>query len=409
MGGEKVQDTPNLGNVQARFSGYTQEGLIGASTNQPIQGSDAEVLGKIFEDYPVYFADNDFRQKITTQSKENIEGQINGTCDQFDRINQLRVDNNLAGNLPEIIRNLSANLEEFRLKFLNPRKIDALEGSRNVGETLKQLDQTRNDAENIKNQVQEVLKLSQEFISRAGDTELADHFHRLYNGRTFKQMVDIENQASSTGFLPRITRLNKRDFLYIILVMALAVAVLSQNVLRHFIENDMTKLYIGLGFLIIILAIWAIHKLIKSFNEKYTGGYQRSSMLWSVGVVVSLIFVAIYSFFVVKALKINSNDINFGEAFIKAVVLIAPLYLVRFCARNFSANKHLATTNLQRAVSTRAFRPFIQQLTPESAGAQKEVYMTMTGILFKQDESGFITRKEGAGSSDTSGDFPLSR
>lgn len=399
VGWRNMNDTPNFLNIQTRFSNYGKDPLIAAGTNQPIHGQEAEILNKVFEEFPNYFSDTAFRQKLTSQAKDNIESQINATCDQFDRINNERASNNLPAHIAEIGRNLSSYLEEFRYRYSYPRRLDTLEGGQNVAETLQQIEKTKETASKSLEEIENVLTLSRELVGFKGDAVLADHFHRLYNGLTFGEMEEKKHIPKRTNKLRSlVSSRSSLEKILIIMVIALGLSYTAEAIYTLLAENDLTKMIIFISVLAFFVAISALRSSFGVFNARYHGGYERASAFWALGVVISLIAVGAYSYFAVKALKIDSSNINLGEVLIKAVVLVAPLYLVRFCARNFSANRHLATTNLQRAVSIRVFRPFVEELKGDAAEAQREAYTKITEIIFRQDETGFITRREGAGS-----------
>jgi hypothetical protein len=405
-----MQDTPTFPTLQTRFNSYTREGILGVGTNQPIQGNEAEVINRVFDEIPVYFADTSFRQKLTTVAKETIEAQISNVCDQLDNITNHRAQNSLPANLQSFARSISTYLEEFRVRFTVPRRLDALEGNSNVIEALRTIDTTKEQATSSLNEIESVLNLSRALVGFKGDTELADYFHTLYDGQTFgaaeqqRTKVEEEKVKEIPRWLPELT---KGELGLLGLGAAVLLSVYGQSLWHYLTNNDIAKLIIFGSIAFLAILVFSLLIFIRWFNKKFVGGYHRTSMLWGIGVVISLIAVGIYSYFAVKALKIDANNLNLGEALIKAVVLVAPLYLVRFCTKNFNANRHLAATNLQRAVSIRVFRPFIEELKGETAEAQREVYKAITEIIFKQDETGFISRNEGAGSSSSSVNLPF--
>ncbi len=155
--------------------------------------------------------------------------------------------------------------------------------------------------------------------------------------------------------------------------------------------------------ILLIMVCYGVYFSKHMLDKTSPSGYERSAKVWLVLVIISLLFVGAYSVVVIKSLHITENNISIQEAIIKAVVLVAPAYLIRFCVRNYNAYKHLATRNLQRANSIRATELFIQGANKDTL----ELYMKLANLLFSQDETGFITKRDGAGGGDAVVDIPF--
>lgn len=392
-----MQDTPQFETIKARFNGYSKEQIIGSPPNS-ISGNDVEIFNQIFNNYPLYFSDNAFRQKLTLQGKQVLESQISASCDQFDQIIQTRAAGTLPQQLPTFISNLSSYFEEFRSRFINPKRLDILEGGADTSRVIAELDANLKDAENTKKQIEEVLQVSQALALNKGATELANYFHKLYDGKE----IEIE-EAPKKKKVP--FRLNAKDILLAVLLCFFIALILPElsNLISSMSSKDHLRLVIGISTLLTLVVAYMIYRFALIFNSKYVGGYKRASVLWANGVVIALIITAVYTYITIKSLKLNPNDINVAEALIKAVLLLAPIYFIRFCVRNFNANKHLGATNLHRATSIRIFESFIQSINSDN----KEVYSQMAKIVFELDETGFITRREGAGGSESTIEIPF--
>ena len=86
------------------------------------------------------------------------------------------------------------------------------------------------------------------------------------------------------------------------------------------------------------------------------------------------------------------------------MLLAAPAYLIRFAVRNFNANKHLATLNKHRAAAIQVAAQFVQGMNKENESA----YVELIKLLFAPEETGFITRRDGAGA-DSNVEVPVIR
>lgn len=81
---------------------------------------------------------------------------------------------------------------------------------------------------------------------------------------------------------------------------------------------------------------------------------------------------------------------------IKLVVLSAAIYLVRICSKNYSAHKHLQTLNEHRVNVLQSLPAFIDSVNSDN----KDLMFTIGAkTAFEAGETGLISVKEGAGSS----------
>lgn len=393
-----MQDTPQFDQIKRRFTGYTKDQIIGGNGPQPITAPDVDVIEEVFVSFPAYFSDNAFRGKLTQQARQTIESQIQATCDQFDQIVSARANGTLPQNLASFISNISSYYEEFKNRFLYPKRIETLEGGTDTHKIVKGIEQTSEEAKKKLQSIEQVLQISQDLATQKGATELANYFHRLYDGNDIDP--DEPVKPKSTQYRP-----TWKDWTISALLL-LTVTTFLPWVWRWIgnLEGD-TKTRVATAAVLVMGAFlgYAGYRLSRRFNEQYTGGYKRSAALWFIGVFFALLATGIYSFFTIKSLNISSGQIQIEEAIIKAVLLLAPIYFVRFCIRNFNANKHLAATNLHRATSIRIFEAFIQRIDDSN----REVYSEMARLMFQIDETGFITRKDGAGATDGNIEIPI--
>lgn len=133
-------------------------------------------------------------------------------------------------------------------------------------------------------------------------------------------------------------------------------------------DGWMKKLYISFGVLGAIVVLFFFFNII---NFDFLKGYIAEDLL-------------IYGYVAVIAIKV--------------IVLIGLIQMVRFFYRNYNANKHLANQSLQKYDVLKALQGIYN--TIENKEARDELIKTGALTAFQNTESGYITTKEGAGSSD---------
>lgn len=393
-----MQETPDFPRIQQRFNGYTEQDILGQANQQPIIEPEASLINRVFETVRLYLNDQTFRKSLPLQAQQNIEGQINAICDQFDQIRSYRSQSALPQNLNGIISNLSSYLEEIRMRWLVPYKMSVIEGNADTGKAVDSLQKTLKEAERIKESISSVLKLSEELVSLRGASDLANFYHRLYNGSDFTE-EPVKKKAQKKLYKP------KNDVLLLTILSSIFVGMVSHpfwNILKGLSKQTIASTLIAAGTLLLLTLFYLTYRFVGWFNRKYTDGYERAAQIWVLALIGSLLLTAFYSFFTIWSLHLNQNNVNVGEAIIKAILLLAPLYLVRFCARNFNASKHLSISTRHRAVSIRVFESFIKPLNADN----KETYVEMVKLIFRADQTGYVTEKDGAGSIDTNINMP---
>jgi hypothetical protein len=120
------------------------------------------------------------------------------------------------------------------------------------------------------------------------------------------------------------------------------------------------------------------------------------SLLAISSVALAIALTVVYD--IIQELKSKDFTAN-TEAYIIKVAILAFLYIgIRFTIKNYSAHQHLYIVNKQRSnilTSMEAFR------TSALEGPAKDsILLAAVGAAFAQQETGFITTKEGAGSDD---------
>lgn len=149
------------------------------------------------------------------------------------------------------------------------------------------------------------------------------------------------------------------------------------------------------------------------FNEE-AEEHKKKSIKWLIGLAISvIIFIAIiasllniqiFNFSTIEELL--ANDIKKAAAdnlktlvlIIKGSIIIAYIQIPLFIRKNYFAEKHLEQSSIHRRNVLKALHAVYKTI---SNAEEKDKILTVGAtIAFSEPESGFITRKEGAGGDD---------
>ena len=149
------------------------------------------------------------------------------------------------------------------------------------------------------------------------------------------------------------------------------------------------------------------------FNEK-AEEHKKKSIKWLIGLAISvIIFIAIiasllniqiFNFSTIEELL--ANDIKKAAAdnlktlvlIIKGSIIIAYIQIPLFIRKNYFAEKHLEQSSIHRRNVLKALHAVYKTIS--NAEEKDKILAVGATIAFSEPESGFITRKEGAGGDD---------
>lgn len=123
-----------------------------------------------------------------------------------------------------------------------------------------------------------------------------------------------------------------------------------------------------------------------------------------IAIVASLLNIQIFNFSTIEGLlasdikKAAADNLKTLVFIIKGSIIIAYVQIPLFIRKNYFAEKHLEQSSIHRRNVLRALHAIYKTLSnPE----EKDKILTVGAtIAFSEPESGFITRKEGAGGDD---------
>lgn len=154
---------------------------------------------------------------------------------------------------------------------------------------------------------------------------------------------------------------------------------------------------VGIVGWLLYLALF-IFKKVKIILLGYESGYERSARLWLdatvifVGVTLGAAFYAKHD--LDQLINNNKNpQAILAIALVKLLIIVAPLYAVRFSSRNFSSNKHLAAVNRHKAVVMKTLLSFMDRknISPVVKGELMNIAVRET---FVTPETGLLSGKE---------------
>ncbi len=121
------------------------------------------------------------------------------------------------------------------------------------------------------------------------------------------------------------------------------------------------------------------------------------SVIIFTAIVALLLFVQISNFSIIKDIKGLAN-LNTLMLVIKGSIIIAYVQIPLFIRKNYFAEKHLEQSSIHRRNVLKALHAVYKTI---SNAEEKDKILTVGAtIAFSEPESGFITRKEGAGGDD---------
>ncbi len=141
-----------------------------------------------------------------------------------------------------------------------------------------------------------------------------------------------------------------------------------------------------------------------SFFVQGKRGYEASARKWLLLVVLSIAATSFFGKYLFR--DVNFTKVTVEEVLARALLLAAPAYAIRFCVRNYNAAKHLAAVNRHKSIVLRTLLAFLdrQEITDP---VREQIISEAARQVFSSDESGYLTRRDGAGSSESVLEFPV--
>ena len=401
-----MQETPEFPQYQSRFQAFNEDALI---NNQPAITDTQHIatIRRAFEVIGQYFSDVAFRETLTIARKRNIESQINAVLSQFDQIVSLRANGQMPGNLEGSINNIQANMDEIDLRFTTPYETYLLSNKRSAAKTAAALDAAEVKASRAADKLEAKLAEVDLLVGQGTDIEFANFFQRLANGMTVAKNEELMAKPKMSS-----KELAKRYAIFGA-VFALVLGLGANEIMTLWQDDHDLRAYLRIAAFLSIPAIAVTAWLHSWLNETRPGGYERAAAIWVVAATLTVLGTGIYAAAVIAGL---GPDPGWNELVPKIVSLLAPAYMLRLCVRNFRANQHLAVANTHRAVVSRAVSGFAGRLESAEPSLlsdanrfKGDMFLKAAGLIFDPGESGFISRSEGAGTSDNFFDDSMSK
>jgi hypothetical protein len=97
----------------------------------------------------------------------------------------------------------------------------------------------------------------------------------------------------------------------------------------------------------------------KTWWLRRTDGYATDARRWFAGVILSILATAVVALAAFWHAEFTS--ITPEEVFAKALILAAPAYAIKFCAKNYTLNRQLQVTNTHRSVVMKTLLAFMER------------------------------------------------
>ncbi len=319
-----------------------------------------------------------FIDELPEQDAQQILNAVVGLYNVLLDIMDHRYDSTwLAQNYNNTVDNVKNRYRElYKLLVVPVREYSSsLESNEaRIQEFVSENDKLRQDLEKMKNEYVNVVQHAQDAASDISTVELSKHFESLIGVRISYRWSDRKKE-----YLER-----KKPY-----------EVKSKKSKDKRIKNFMKTKWLWLSLLLKYLKV-NIRRFIFSFDS----GYERSSRNW-LNIIFTLIILTIALGFYIKldidniiSNKLINTQSIFAIALVKLVLILAPIYAIKFSIRNYSANKHLAVVNQHKAVVMKTLLAFAdrQDISSEIKG---EIMTTAVKETFATPETGFVKEKEG--------------
>ena len=128
------------------------------------------------------------------------------------------------------------------------------------------------------------------------------------------------------------------------------------------------------------------------------------SVIILVAIIASLLNIQIFNFSTIEGLladdikKAAADNLKILVFIIKGSIIIAYIQIPLFIRKNYFAEKHLEQSSIHRRNVLRALHAVYKTIS--NADEKDKILTVGATIAFSEPESGFITRKEGAGGDD---------
>lgn len=87
--------------------------------------------------------------------------------------------------------------------------------------------------------------------------------------------------------------------------------------------------------------------------------YSADARRWFIGVLLSIAATGVTAYVVFH--DVGNNPLTLEEVIARGLILTAPAYAIKFCAKNYTMNKQLQVTNTHRAVVMKTLLAFLQR------------------------------------------------
>lgn len=334
----------------------------------------SDEIRALYEWIALYEADAEYRKQLPAQTQQSIDQEFKTVVDSFSRINSVRsTDLASFGNQKQyfvqrirksydnLYNNFIRDYRTWQLLHSQEQKSQELELQLNMAKskqeaTAKELSSILSAARRSQKTVAKLQRATAEATQDIGLSTLAKHFSQLYEGDVDDLAAD---DAGSRRWLRRRLSSIKKFFSG---------------------YRGAARMWFIISILLFGVTFWAVSRQLLPYIDSLAtlsseGAEIRASVIYATLVV-------------------------------KALVLLVPVYAIRFCLKNYGANKHLAADALHKAKTLQTLQTYLA-ITKDNASATGEVAVTVAKLVFAPADSGFANLKIDGEKSDLTINAPI--
>jgi hypothetical protein len=122
-------------------------------------------------------------------------------------------------------------------------------------------------------------------------------------------------------------------------------------------------------------------------------GYEGASKLWLFSALIATVLTTWFAYHLLSPFIHELTESNkYTGKTAKAIILLAPLYIIRFFVKNYGANKHLSADALHKAKTLQTLSAFLEVAQNDKV-AIRSISTVVATQVFTNKDSGFIVQK----------------
>ncbi len=436
-----MEESPRFKEAKDAWEEFNIEDLIAERNTEHNFKELENLLININTAANAYFTNQEYRKTLTRSQRDQVDTHlVNITNVAKEAINERNTNPpNFTANRNSHRDRIHAEVDQLQTPLIST--CSAFIGSLRPEENIKKLDESLAKADAIVQAIEEINKSAESVLSSArgsreqaekeaqkaaeaaglkANTTMQAYFlslvqpSRSSSANERARAKDTNPTKNRTFFIYghpiTINNIRERSRALLSTILLACLIWLAWILYTETISLEPFATWFLIGLAAPLLVYVSYKQLISSSSrlwqlldnaEYFFAGYKGSARAWFVLVILSIFITFLASYFLFGDLRhVEINQLTFESISVRAVVLLAPAYLIRFSVRNYNASKHLSVINTHRAQVAGILNAYIAMVSGADGDRKKEILMIAAQLLFDPGESGYITRRDGAGTSD---------